>query len=221
MLHGAILYSEKHMDNNETPLIPDEHKFQPESKRGWKNIASTVAILLLAPILAIFMTIFIFQSYEVFGQSMETTLDSGDRLIVNKFSKNWSRLRGKEYIPQRYEIVVFDRPRALISSSEVDHLIKRVIGLPGERVVVRGGEITVFNVDSPDGFNPDEGKDYAKDIINTPGNVDITVGNGEIFVVGDNRTNSQDSRSFGSISVESLTGVAEIRFVPVNAFKRL
>ena len=152
---------------------------------------------------------------------METTLQDGDRLIVQKLSKNWSAIRGKEYIPKRYEIVVFDKPTFLSSSSsDVDHLIKRVIALPGERVVARDGKYTVYNVDNPGGFDPDEGKEYAKDISTTPGEVDITVGMGEIFVSGDNRTNSFDSRNFGAINASSVTGIATIRFVPVNAFKR-
>jgi signal peptidase I len=192
------------------------------SARGWKNITSTVAILLIAPLLAIFITIFVFQSYEVYGMSMETTLQDGDRLIVQKLSKNWSAIRGKEYIPQRYEIVVFDKPTFISNpSGDVDHLIKRVIGLPGERVVARDGKYTVYNSEFPDGFNPDSGQEYAKDITTTPGEVDITIGNGEIFVSGDNRTNSLDSRNFGAISAKSVTGIATLRFVPVNAFKRL
>ena len=188
---------------------------------GWKNIASTVAILISAPILAIFLTIFVFQSYEVYGQSMETTLQNGDRLIVEKLSKNWSKVRGKEYIPQRYEVVVFDKPTSIRNAGAVDHLIKRVIGLPGERVVVRGGSITIYNQDNPDGFNPDESQEYAKDIISTPGDVDLTIADGEVFVSGDNRTNSLDSRNFGAINTDKITGIAKVRFVPVGSFRNL
>jgi signal peptidase I len=194
---------------------------QSASNRGWKNIASTVAILLIAPILAVFITIFVFQSYEVYGMSMETTLQDGDRLIVQKLSKNWSTIRGRSYVPQRYEIVVFDKPTFLGASSDVDHLIKRVVGLPGERVVVRDGKYTIYNNESPNGFNPDEGQEYAKDILDTPGEVDITVGQNEVFVTGDNRSNSLDSRNFGAVNTDAITGVATIRFVPVNAFRRL
>jgi len=153
---------------------------------------------------------------------METTLQNGDRLIVQKLSKNWSAIRGKDYIPRRGEIVVFSKPVFLSNTSDnVDHLIKRVIGLPGERVVVRDGKYTVYNVEFPDGFDPDKGQEYAKDILTTPGDVDITVGSKEVFVSGDNRSNSLDSRSFGAINASSITGVATIRFVPVNAFERL
>jgi signal peptidase I len=207
-------------DSDNNPL-PDSSA-KSSAKRGWKNIASTFGILLIAPILAIFITVFVFQSYEVYGMSMETTLQNGDRLIVQKLSKNWSAIRGREYVPQRGEIVVFSKPSSLSSlSGDVDHLIKRVIGLPGERVVVRDGKYTIYNAEHPDGFDPDKDQEYAKDILTTPGEVDITVGESEIFVSGDNRTNSLDSRNFGAINVASVTGIATIRFVPVNNFKKL
>lgn len=201
----------------------DTEPMREASGRGWKNIASTVSILLIAPILAIFFTIFVFQSYEVYGMSMETTLQDGDRLIVQKLSKNWSAIRGRDYIPQRGEIVVFDKPASLSDSSgDVDHLIKRVIALPGERIVLQGGHYTVYNEENPDGFDPDAGQEYAKDILTTPGNdADFTLGEGQVFVSGDNRSNSLDSRNFGPIKAKTITGIATIRFVPVNAFKKL
>ena len=195
---------------------------QEASQKGWKNIASTVAILLTAPLLAVLITIFVFQSYEVYGLSMETTLQNGDRLIVQKLSKNWSKVRGKEFVPQRYEVVVFDRPTFVSNiGGDIDHLVKRVIALPGERIVVFDGRITIYNQENPEGFNPDEGQEYAKDILSTSGSVDITVGENEIFVMGDNRGNSQDSRSFGAVNTNLVTGTATVRFVPVDAFKRL
>ncbi len=195
------------------------HQNNP-TNRGWRNIASTVAILVTAPILAIFITVFVFQSYEVFGLSMRNTLGNGDRLIVQKVSKNWSKIRGRKYVPQRGEIIVFSKPPSLSTTSDnITHLIKRVIGLPGDRVVVKDGSITIYNATHPDGFDPDAGQEYAKDILTTPGNVDIKVGAGEVFVCGDNRTNSLDSRRFGSISTDTITGVAKIRFAPVGKFE--
>jgi signal peptidase I len=209
------------MNNYQDSNSSSENQQTNTLEKGWKSIASIVGVLIAAPILAIFITIFVFQSYEVFGQSMETTLQDGDRLIVQKLSKNWSSVRGKDYIPQRYEIIVFDKPISVSNSGGVEHLIKRVIGLPGERVVVRDGNITVYNQENPNGFNPDDNQEYAKDILTTSGNVDITVGKNEIFVNGDNRDNSLDSRNFGAINVNKITGVALIRFIPVGSFTSL
>jgi len=192
---------------------------RPPEKQGWKNIISSLLFLLSAPIVALIMISFVFQSYEVFGQSMETTLQNGDRLIVTKVSKNWHKVIGSEYIPSRGEIVVVDRPASLSGVSDnVEHLIKRVIALPGERVVVKNGEIRVYNTDNPDGFNPDLGEEWGRSIIQTTGEVDITVGKGEIFIVGDNRVNSKDSRVFGPVDADLVVGEARLRFAPINNF---
>lgn len=207
------------MDSINLPKSPDRKE---AVARGWQSIASTVAILVLAPVLAVFITIFVFQSYEVYGASMENNLASGDRLIVQKLSRNWHKLRGDEYIPQRYEIIIFDKPRFISTGDNVRHLIKRVIGLPGDRVVVKDGVITVYNAEHPDGYDVDEGQEYAANLAaRTTGEADFTVEDGEVFVVGDNRSNSLDSRSFGPISIDSITGSALFRFLPLSGAQRL
>jgi signal peptidase I len=203
------------------PINNHEDRHNKHVKRGLRDILSTVLLILAAPVLALLIINFVFQPYEVYGVSMETTLNDRDRLIVVKAPKTIATIMRREYIPKRGEIIVFNKPGSLPSLQEVDHLIKRVIGLPGERVVVRDGTITVFNQENPNGFNPDEGQEYAKDILTTPGDVDIVVGQNEIFVCGDNRTNSTDSRRFGAISSDLLIGVAKYRFVPVNDMRSL
>ena len=193
-----------------------ERNSKPSS--GWK---STVIMIVSAPVLALLLTAHVFQSYQVDGQSMETTLQNADRLIVNKLSKTIANLRNNSYIPNRYDIVVFDRPVQSNISGDVDHLIKRVIALPGERVLVRNGRVTVFNQQTPNGFDPDVNQSYSEAVSNTSGQVDITVGANEIFVLGDNRSNSTDSRKFGSIPSSILVGTAEVRFAPINNTKSL
>jgi signal peptidase I len=190
-------------------------------KSGWKNISGTVMLIVAAPILALVLTAHIFQSYEVDGASMETTLQDGDRLIVNKLPKTIANIANSTYLPDRLDVIIFDRPMQSSISKDVDHLIKRVIALPGERVTVSGGKVTVYNQEFPDGFNPDKGQEYIKTISSTEGEVDITVGPGEVFVLGDNRYGSRDSRSFGSITTKTIVGTADFRFVPVNGMKNL
>lgn len=192
---------------------------------GWKSILSTIIIILAAPAIAFFLTVFVFQSYEVDGDSMETTLQNQDRLIVLKTGKTWANITNSEYIPKRGEIIVFEQHgntvRGEEESRESRQLIKRVIGLPGERVVVRDGSITVFNEDFPQGFNPDETGDYGDNVApTTPQTVDITVPEGEIFVCGDNRTNSSDSRSFGTIKSEDIMGNLALRIYPFSKFDK-
>ncbi len=208
-------------NTGQLPIEPNNDGDGKSTKSGWKSISSTIALLITAPLLALFITSHVFHSYEVDGQSMFTTLENGDRLIVNKVPKSISNITNNEYIPGRYDIIVFDRPKQIGGAGQVNHLIKRVIGLPGERVTVKNGKVTVYNKDSLNGFDPDTNQEYAKDITTTPGDTDITVGQNEVFVLGDNRTNSSDSRVFGAISVNSIVGKATLRFIPVNDMRRL
>lgn len=197
--------------------IPEPPK---PSHEGWKSIASTILILLIAPIIALFLTAFVFQSYEVEGASMETTLQNRDRLVVLKTSKTWAKITGKKYLPKRADIIIFDKndSSSLLQEGK-RQLIKRVIGLPGDRVVVKDGKITIYNSSSPDGFNPDEVGGYKSHIpAVTNGNVDITVGDNEVFVCGDNRSNSLDSRSFGTISTNDIIGRLALRIFPFSKF---
>ncbi len=197
----------------ETPIVTKTNNL--------RGILSTVGLLVAAPFLALFMTAHIFQPYQVDGQSMETTLQNGDRLIVYKLPVTLSNLMNDNYVPNRWDVIVFDKPKQLNAPDSTKHLIKRVIGLPGERIVVSDGIVTIFNQEKPEGFNPDSGKEYSNDIVSTSGKVDITIGQNEIFVLGDNRDNSSDSRVFGSIPTNIVVGRATSRFLPVNAMKKL
>jgi signal peptidase I len=192
-----------------------------KQKRGVKSTLSIIGILVSAPLLAIVITIYIFQSYVVFGPSMESSLSNGDRLIVLKAPKTWAKIRGKYYIPRRGEIVVFNRPNAIKYSGDDKQLIKRVIGLPGERVVVKAGKLTVYNKEYPQGFSPDDTGNWATAIKTTPIDTDTIVPENSVFVCGDNRSNSLDSRSFGSIDSDSIVGVATIRFLPLSSMDNI
>lgn len=196
----------------------DDSSPTPEDKgkkEGIKGILSTVAILVIAPLIALSLTLFVFQSYEVDGPSMETTLQNHDRLIVYKLPKTIARLTGNDYLPKRAEIVIFTRKDNIeFGSSKPRQLIKRVIALPGERVVVKDGSITVYNDEHPEGFNPDQIAPYGKVITTTSGDVDLTVPEDSIYVCGDNRPQSLDSRSFGPVPMKDLVGKLSLRVYP-------
>ncbi len=189
---------------------------------GLKSIATTILILLLAPLLALLITTFAFQSYEVDGPSMEPTLQTKQRLIIWKVGRTWARVTKNEYVPERGQVIVFIK-RGLFDfkSSSEKQLIKRVIGLPGERVIVKDGTITVFNDEFPEGFNPDTIFPYGEpDEVFVEGNNEFTVEPGHIFVVGDNRDNSLDSRSFGTVPVKDIVGTLSARILPLSEAKK-
>lgn len=192
-----------------------------DQKNGVKSTLSIIGILVSAPLLALIITIYVFQSYVVFGPSMESSLSNGDRLIVLKAPKTWAKIRGKHYMPKRGEIVVFNRPNAIAYSGDDKQLIKRVIALPGERVVVKDGKLTVYNKEYPEGFSPDETGSWAGAIKTTPIDTDTIVPENSVFVCGDNRSNSLDSRSFGAIDSDSIVGVATVRFLPLRAMDNI
>lgn len=201
---------------------PEDDEAPQPPKEGWKSVLSTILIILAAPAIAFLLTVFVFRSYEVDGDSMETTLQHQDRLIVVKTGKTWANITAQVYVPKRGEIIVFQQGGAAEQGfDEPRQLIKRVIGLPGERVVVKNGSITVFSQERPEGFDPDEAGDYGDNVApTTPQTVDITVPAGEVFVAGDNRTNSQDSRSFGTIHSRDIMGNLALRIYPFSKFDR-
>lgn len=204
------------------PPSPPPHRRRPQ-REGTRSILSTIAILVAAPIFALVLIAFVFQSYEVDGPSMERTLTDSDRLIVTKTAKTWSRITNEPYIPNRGEIIVFAKLGTIdpVAGSE-RQLIKRVIGLPGDRVIVENGMVTIFNEDNPDGFDPDEAGGYSDMIASRGGatDIDISVPDNYLFVMGDNRSNSLDSRSFGIISSDEVVGRLAVRIFPLNEITR-
>lgn len=187
-------------------------KHHPSKKSG--GILSFFATILIALILVQVINMFLFQSYRVIGSSMFPTLNEGDLLIISRIGKTSAKVKKESYQPSRGDIIVFQSP-----VSEL-RLVKRVIGLPGERVVAKSGKLTVYNKENPSGFNPDKGTEYEDDIPTiTSGNVDITVPKGHLFVSGDNRegSNSLDSRNeLGTISQDLVAGKLSVRIWPLS-----
>ncbi len=182
-----------------------------------KSALSTIAILLIAPLLALTITAYIFQSYEVDGPSMQTTLQNRDRLIIWKVSRTWARITHHDYIPKRGDVIVFVKKGLYENNSTKEkQLIKRVIALPGERITIKNGKITVYNAEHPDGFDPDKTLPYGSVISTTEGNIDKVVPAGEVFVCGDNRANSLDSRYFGPVESRDIVGKLIARILPLS-----
>lgn len=187
----------------------DEFQYQPSGQEpgeaprpstgrliaGW--LRSTLETIIPAVLIALLINLFLAQATQVHGQSMEPNLHTRQRLVVEKITY---RFHG----PRRGDIVVMRLPER---GSEL--LIKRVIGLPGETVEIRAGRVYV------DGRSLDE--PYLDQ--GTRGEMaPTTVPPLKVFVLGDNRSFSNDSRSFGTVSIENVIGRAWLSYWPPEDF---
>jgi signal peptidase I len=200
------------------PLSPSPPPAAPRfSNNGgsFRSVISTILLFGTAFLIAIMLNSFVIQSYQVDGQSMENTLQNDDRLIVNKVPRTLSRLTGHQYVPGRGQIIIFNEA-GLPGFVGEKQLIKRVIGLPGEHVVVKDGRITVYNAQHPNGFDPDDAGTYQTASPVTVGDVNVYLQKDEIFVCGDNRPNSEDSRYFGPIKTNQVVAKLVLRILPLN-----
>lgn len=161
------------------------------------EVFQTVAIAVVA---VFFVRTFIAQPFLVSGASMEPTFSNGDYLLVDELV-----FRFRE--PVRGEVLVFRYP-----GDDRSFYIKRVIGLPGERVAIVDGIVTVTKDNVPIVLpEPYVARNVAA------GDVDVTLRNGEYYVLGDNRGSSFDSRSWGSLGEDHIVGLVRIRLWPLSS----
>jgi len=157
-----------------------------------------IAVLVGAVLVALVVRTFLFQAFSIPSGSMESTLEVRDRLLVNKLSYQFGEL-------ERGDIVVFLKPDDLVSP--YDDLIKRVIGLPGEVVEGRDNQIFINGEPLAEPYL-DEGT-----VISTFGPEEVPADH--VWVMGDNRSNSSDSRVFGPIDIDRIEGEAFFRYWPL------
>jgi len=181
----------------------------------------TIAIFVVCVLVGtLLINTFIFRSFSVVGPSMEKTMYTNDRLIVDRLPVTWAHVQNKTYIPPRGQVIVFKNPR-YNTGAEDEYIVKRVIGLPGERVLLKDGVYTVFNNENPQGFNPDE-YNHGEPGSPTTGSVDTTVPEDEIFVSGDHREGeySYDSRNgLGTIPSYDIIGPVSFRIFPFDKIR--
>ena len=208
-----------------------------------KDILSLASFVIAIVAGTLFLNTYVYRSYNVVGASMENTLHNDDRVIVNRAVVSWEHFLGREYVPERGQIIVFinedetavkeykrqgvKNPMTCTVPSGVSdqYIIKRVIAFPGERVVVKDGVMTIYNEEHPDGFVYDTDwriseNDGPKEY--TSGEVDVTVPNGELFVSGDNRegSHSWDSRNgLGTVPYCRIIGPVVLRLFPFDKIR--
>ena len=205
------------------PATPDFESSDPNEndlfssfgKKTRKSILEWVVVIVGAVGLALLIKAFLFQAYYIPSPSMNPTLFEGDRILVNKLSY-------KLHSVNRGDLIVFDTPE----TSGEDDLIKRVIGLPGEFVNVEEERIEIDGGLLLEPYLPLSSniKSFATPVncVNRPNeNYGCRIPDDHVFVMGDNRSNSRDSRFFGPVPIEDVKGRAFIRVWPIGDIKRL
>ncbi len=173
-----------------------------------------LAFIIFAPI-----KIFLFQPFFVQGASMEPNFENNQYLIVKEFGYKKISIgkEGDEFLAvgpfkqlERQTPIVFRYPK-----NPKQYFIKRVIGLPGEKVEIKNGQVTIYNKENSDGFVLDE-KEYLSSLVKTIPEMSMTLSDDQYFVMGDNRNASSDSRSWGPISEKDIVGKVLLRAWPLD-----
>lgn len=183
-------------------MTPESQENSPRWRQMLRSQKSNLLTVTLALFLALFVRLFVAESRYIPSESMVPTLVPGDRLVIEKISY-------RLHAPIDGDIVVFHPPLALqaIGYDPAQAFIKRVIATPGQTVSVHDGQVYVDQ--SP----------VAEDYIAEPPTYEmppVTVPNNMLFVMGDNRNNSNDSHIWGFVPHENLIGRANLRFWPLQ-----
>ena len=186
-------------------------------RRGWQSFREWAVVLLSAVVIATVLRAYVVQQFYIAGPSMETTLRGDDRVLVNKLAYRFGE-------PSRGDVVVFGRVTTNGGDVQHDDLIKRVIGLPGETVELRSCDVYVNGALLDEPWLPADMKDASIDPAARCGAADIDptrVGADQVYLIGDNRPMSFDSRAFGPVDVSLIVGKAMVVIWPPRDFQRL
>jgi signal peptidase I len=180
------------------------HRAKPK-RSGLRSAVEWGLVVGGALLVALIVRTFLVQAFWIPSASMEPTLHEGDRVLVNKLSYDLHEVN-------RFDVIVFERPEEPSAvphpENEIQDLIKRVIGLPGDTIEARDGIVFI------DGEPIDE--PYVPEGASTVDLPRQEVPEGHLFVMGDNRENSHDSRKFGPIDESSIVGRAFVKIYPLN-----
>ncbi len=166
------------------------------SSGGWAEVWDTVRTLVVAVAVALLIRQFVVQTYRVDGISMEPTLQNNERLLVNKFIYRFTP-------PQPGQVIVFQPP---IPGVTTDY-VKRVIAVAGQTFSMQNGVVYIDGAVQPEPWLPAAYRDHA-----TVG--PITVPPGDVWVLGDHRAKSNDSRYFGPVPISAIRGEAILVWWP-------
>jgi signal peptidase I len=184
--------------------VVEEPEEQPRKKRsGTRQVVEWLLLVAAALALALLIKTFLFQAFYIPSESMVPTLEKNDRVLVNKLSY-------KLHDVHRGDLVVFTAPPG--EEADVKDLVKRVVGLPGDKVSFHNGSVYIDDKKLDEGYLPDGVVTTA-----TCGVPDeVTVPADHYWVMGDNRQASKDSRCFGPIAESKIVGRVFFKMWPLN-----
>lgn len=178
----------------------------PEELGPWRALSffffDFLKVFVIAVAIIIPIRWFLFQPFVVTGDSMRPTFQNGNYLIIDELTYRFRE-------PERGEVVVMRFPK-----DPSQFFIKRIVALPGERVMIADGQVRVFNEENAGGQVLDE--DYLPDNNITHGTVDRKLESDEFFVLGDNRLSSSDSRVWGPLPRKDIVGRVYLRLLPLE-----
>jgi len=166
------------------------------------SILEIVQVVIISLIIVFLVRSYVIQPFLVKGASMEPTFQDGNYLVIDEVSYRLHQ-------PKRGDVVVFKYPR-----DPKQYFIKRIVGLPNERVEIKNKKVTIYNGEFPNGLKLDE--KYLPSDDTTNGNITTQLGPEEYFVLGDNRPFSSDSRYWGFLPKDLIVGRVWLRAWPPN-----
>ena len=190
--------------------MAEENKVLSEEKpqektTAWREIWEFGKVILLALVIALPLRYFIAQPFIVKGQSMEPSFEDREYLVIDELTYQFRE-------PQRGEVVVFRYP-----NNPKEFFIKRIIGMPGETIVIKNGQILIKSgSEANEPFFLQE--DYLPSDLKTFPEKEYVLDKVQYLVLGDNRRNSSDSRSWGPLDKKFITGRAFFRAWPPSKF---
>lgn len=197
------MLEDKRVDIDEKEKIIDEKEDKKDRKEEKESLGSWIKTIALYVFIALLIRIFVFNITIVEGSSMYPTLVSGDKLFTEKVTRYFDK-------KQKGKIVVIDAP-----DGSKRHFIKRVIGVEGDKIEIKDDGLYINDVLQEEVF-----LNGVKTFPLT-GTRTWTVPEGQIFVMGDNREHSNDSRAFGPVPVDSVVGYSVFRITPFSSFGRI
>jgi len=195
----------EHLPESQKPISPTQdtpvHDTPSDTEHKESMLGEIIRFSLIALLIVLPIRVFIAQPFIVSGASMETTFSTGQYLIVDQITYHFEE-------PKRGDVIIFRYPK-----DPSKFFIKRVIGIPGDTISISGSDVTIINEAHPEGTRLEETYVHS---MRPSATITENLGEGEYFVMGDNRDASSDSRAWGVLQRENVVGRAFLRLFPFS-----